>query len=74
MLETAPLASYAFDFNEFDFGLDEAKLIGKTVYLKINGLSKDSKLTNKFIESKLKVKATTRNWNTILKLRSYLCD
>lgn len=74
LLEAAPQVSNTIDFNEIDFGRDEAKLIGKTVYLKINGLTKDSKLTNNFIESKLKVKATTRNWNTILKLRSYLCD
>ena len=28
----------------------------------------DSKLTNKFFESKLKITATTRNWKTVIKL------
>jgi len=40
----------------------------KTVYLHCpNGYGK-SKLTNNFIENKLKVEATTRNWKSVLKL------
>ena len=44
-------------------------IIGESViYIRyMNGAGK-SKLTNNLLESKLKVKATSRNWNTTLKL------
>lgn len=49
---------------EGDLQANEFFLIGKAVYLYCpNGYSK-SKLTNSFLERKLKVTATTRNWKT----------
>jgi len=47
---------------------DEFVLIGKTIYLNCPVGYGTTKLNNNFFESKLKVKATTRNWNTVNKL------
>ena len=38
------------------------------LYFKLAEKASDSKLSNNFIESKLKLRATTRNWNTTIKL------
>jgi uncharacterized protein (DUF1697 family) len=49
---------------------DEFNIIDKAVYLYCpNGYS-NSKLTNGYIETKLKVRATTRNWKTVNELIS----
>lgn len=50
-----------------DFGNDEFTIVGKSVYLLYLNAGK-TKLSNTIIESKLKVKATSRNWKTIHKL------
>lgn len=51
---------------------EEAIQINNLVYLHCPiGYSK-TKLTNDFFEKKLKCKATTRNWNTITKLKNLL--
>ena len=51
-----------------DIGDDLCELEGDCLYLYCpNGYSK-TKLTNSFLERKLKTSATTRNWNTVLKL------
>jgi uncharacterized protein (DUF1697 family) len=47
---------------------DKFILIGREVYLYCPGGYGVSRLTNNFFENKLKVKATTRNWNTANKL------
>lgn len=49
-------------------GDDLIELIEDILYFKLESKASDSKLSNNLIESKLKVKATTRNWNTSLKL------
>lgn len=51
---------------------DEFKAIGNILYLKLSRSAADSKLTNSFIEGKLGLKATIRNWNTTLKLMEML--
>ncbi|MBY0426668.1 MAG: DUF1697 domain-containing protein [Cytophagales bacterium] len=48
---------------------DEFCILGKEVYLYCPVDYGHSKLSNNFFESKLKVKATTRNWKTVLKLQ-----
>nr|WP_322624424.1 DUF1697 domain-containing protein [uncultured Flavobacterium sp.] len=53
---------------------DEFKAIGSVMYLKLSRSAADSKLTNSFIESKMNLKSTTRNWNTTLKLLEMLKD
>ena len=44
---------------------DRYEIIDKAVYLYCPGSYGNSKLTNSFLENKLKVTATTRNWKTI---------
>ncbi len=47
---------------------DEFKCVGQELYLKLpDGMGK-TKLTNAYIETKLGVTATARNWKTVLKL------
>jgi uncharacterized protein (DUF1697 family) len=53
---------------EVDFAPDQFIIIGKEIYLHIPGSYGETKLSNKFFENKLKVSATTRNWNTVNKL------
>lgn len=54
--------------NKFNRGDDVFKAKGRAMYLKLAQSAADSKLSNAFIEAKLAAKATTRNWNTTLKL------
>ena len=52
----------------FDFSPDRFFIIGKEVYLCVSNGYGETKLSNNFFEKKLKVNATTRNWNTVQKL------
>lgn len=47
---------------------EDIKLSGMEVYLRCPKGYGRTKLSNNFLESKLKTSATTRNWNTVLKL------
>lgn len=49
-------------------GIDRFALLGATLYLYLPGGYGNTKLNNNFFEKKLKVAATTRNWNTLRKL------
>jgi uncharacterized protein (DUF1697 family) len=51
-----------------DFKGDIFANIGKALYLQYKNHAGDSKLSNTIIESKLKLRATSRNWRTIQKL------
>ena len=51
-----------------DFSPDKFIIKGKEIYLHISGSYGETKLSNSFFEKKLKVTATTRNWNTVNKL------
>ena len=53
-------------------GGDVAVLSGRTLYVKYGVNAGKSKLSNKLIETKLKVNSTMRNWNTIVKLLEIL--
>jgi uncharacterized protein (DUF1697 family) len=53
---------------EFDYAPDKFIIAGTEIYLHIPGSYAETKLSNKFFENKLKVSATTRNWNTVTKL------
>lgn len=49
-------------------GHDNYEIKGGVIYMKFQqGIGK-SKMDNNFFERKLKLRATTRNWNTVLKL------
>jgi len=52
----------------FDYAPDSFKIIGRNAFIYCEDSYHKSKLTNDFFEKKLKVKATTRNWKTVLKL------
>ncbi|MBC7425021.1 MAG: DUF1697 domain-containing protein [Bacteroidia bacterium] len=54
--------------SELSFPPDKFIIKDKTVYLYCPVNYGETKLSNKFFESKLKVTATTRNWNTVNKL------
>jgi uncharacterized protein (DUF1697 family) len=63
-LSTKPHQESINKIKTIQFNADEFHLVDKAIYLYCpNGYS-NSKLTNSFIESKLKVTATTRNWKT----------
>ncbi len=47
---------------------DEFRVAGREVYLHCPGGYGNTKLNNSFWERRLKVGATTRNWNTVTKL------
>jgi uncharacterized protein (DUF1697 family) len=51
-----------------DFSPDKFIIIGKEIYLCVANGYGETKISNTFFEKKLKVKATTRNWNTVNKL------
>ncbi|MGV3459477.1 MAG: DUF1697 domain-containing protein [Flavobacterium sp.] len=53
-------------------GDDLISLHGDVLYFKLESKASESKLSNNLIETKLKVKATTRNWNVTLKLLELL--
>lgn len=53
---------------DFDFGKDQYIISNKIIYLKYDIGAGKTKLTNKIIENKLQLIATTRNWRTTNKL------
>ncbi len=67
-LEEAPQPTSLESIKDFDYPPDEFIIIGKEVFLHCPDSYGETKLSNKFFESKLKVSATTRNWKTINKL------
>ena len=71
-LSEQPLSDDLSRFRAFDIGQDEAVLGDRVLYLKYASGAGNTKLTNALIENKLKVTATSRNWNTTLKLRDML--
>lgn len=54
--------------DEVDYSPDRFAINGKEIYLHIPESYGETKLSNNFFEKKLKVKATTRNWNTVNQL------
>ena len=54
------------------FAPDEFRVIGSNIYIRFAISASDSKFTNTYIESRLKVVSTTRNWNTTLKLQEMI--
>ena len=67
-LAEVPAKENIAKINSNDFLPDEFIIIDKAVYLYCPYSYSNSKLTNGFFETKLKVNATTRNWKTTLAL------
>jgi uncharacterized protein (DUF1697 family) len=67
-LQTEPTAENLAHLHTFNYEPDEFNINKKAVFIFCKGKYHQSKLTNNFFEKKLKVRATTRNWKTVLKL------
>lgn len=67
-LSEIPAKTNVENIGDIDFYPDTFILNGKEIYLHIPVSYGETKLSNIFFENKLKVKATTRNWNTVNKL------
>lgn len=67
-LSEIPSQENAISIQSMDFSPDRFIIRNKEIYLSIPGSYGETKISNAFFEKKLKVKATTRNWNTVVKL------
>lgn len=67
-LSETPAKENVESAKNFDFSPDRFFITGKEVYLCVSNGYGETKLSNNFFEKKLKVNATTRNWNTVQKL------
>jgi uncharacterized protein (DUF1697 family) len=67
-LSSSPGSESSKIFLENKFENEDFLIIDNVVYLYCPSGYSNSKLTNGFLENKLKVQATTRNWNTINEL------
>lgn len=68
-LSEKPVSAADKAIQKYDFPPDRFQIIGKEVYLYCPGGYGNTKLSNTFFENKLLVRSTTRNWNTVIKLR-----
>ena len=66
-LSNLPNSNHLENLTELNYLLDEFIVIEKEIYLNVSSYG-TTKLSNSFFENKLKVTATTRNWNTVNKL------
>lgn len=71
-LSGIPEAGYYEKLLQAPISEDEIVLQDDILYFKLAGKASDSKLSNNLIENKLKLRATTRNWNTTVKLFAML--
>lgn len=67
-LKKIPTKENRLKTESYNYAPDEFIIDDKNVFVFCEGKYHQSKLTNSFFESKLKVAATTRNWKTVLKL------
>jgi uncharacterized protein (DUF1697 family) len=68
LLKTEPSSESIAQLQALNAAPDRFEVHGEHVYLYVDGKYHQSKLTNNLFEKKLGVEATTRNWNTILRL------
>lgn len=67
-LENQPAAENLIKLDGVDYPPDRFIIDGLNIYIHCPESYGNSKLSNNFFESKLKVRATSRNWKTINKL------
>jgi uncharacterized protein (DUF1697 family) len=67
-LESQPSAENLLKLEGVDYPPDRFIIDGLNIYIHCPESYGNSKLSNNFFESKLKIKATSRNWKTINKL------
>ncbi len=69
-LDEVPSRENVEKIKSIDLGRESFTIVNKLIFIKCETrFSSKSKLTNTFFESKLKVKTSTRNWRTIMKLK-----
>lgn len=68
LFNTTPDEELVSALQSQDFGDEKCVIAPHAVYLYIPGSAARSKLSNNFIERKLKIDATTRNFNTLTKM------
>ena len=73
-LKEEPSKDKLLNISQIDTSPDLYSISGKDIFVYCNSKFSDCKLTNLFFERKLKVTATTRNWNTITKLHQMIID
>lgn len=71
-LSEKPSAENIEKLKQAPIGEDLIEFFDDVLYFKLISKASESKLSNTLIESKLKVRATTRNWNTTIKLLTML--
>jgi uncharacterized protein (DUF1697 family) len=67
-LATEPAPAAAADFAALDVSPDQAWVIGREAYMWCPNGAADTKLSAAFLEKRLGVAGTARNWNTVCKL------
>jgi uncharacterized protein (DUF1697 family) len=67
-LSAAPPADATAAMQAMSFDPDQIWISGAEAFMWCPAGAADTKLTNNFLEKRLKVTATSRNWNTVLKL------
>ncbi|GAA5222477.1 DUF1697 domain-containing protein [Membranihabitans marinus] len=72
ILNEIPNEEYIDQMDTWPLNQDEIHIVGNNVFLQCEGKYSQTKLTNQWIEKKLKVSATTRNWKTVVKLISMM--
>ena len=68
-LSQIPSSTFKEELSNMDFSPDRLEIIDKCVYLYCERKYHETKMTHSLIEKKLQVKATARNWKTIMKLK-----
>ena len=68
ILNKVPASENLGRLQSFEAPGDDYVLDRSVIYLHYTNGAGKAKLTNNLIETKLKVKATSRNWNTVMKL------
>jgi uncharacterized protein (DUF1697 family) len=69
-LSAEPDPARAREIQEQSFGLDQIWVRGREAFLWCPNGAAETPLTNSFVEKRLGVVATSRNWNTVRKLAS----
>jgi uncharacterized protein (DUF1697 family) len=67
-LAAAPDPDLVAEIEVQSFGQDQIWISGREAYLWCPGGAADTPLTHNFVEKRLRVTATARNWNTVTKL------
>lgn len=67
-LAAQPAPAAAVEFAALDLGPEQAWVLGREAYFWIPQGLRDSKLSSAFLEKRLGVAGTARNWNTVSKL------